>query len=291
MSFHLLFSWLWSDVVVAWFCRFLPVPLLLLPACANPTLSPGWGPPSRGWGTPGGTVPASYQQCINPYGASNPACVAAGVTTKEVAGSVSAGAGRAAETAVRVAEAIQGFITVTRFLDASQKKTVESILTKCVREANREVDEKLFGKGRSLPDSECGKEPPVKDKLAPTWRRHLGILKHAAAFSCIQKHLEKEYPGNFSIEPRLRKDEITEEVLLTRTWKGSLKPDVVIHFTRDVTRVQCIYDLKFPCGYEVGNPWSMEVQNQMDLYAGLGGECYPAIVTPIDGVLHNPALR
>ncbi|PTL79255.1 hypothetical protein [Vitiosangium sp. GDMCC 1.1324] len=112
-------------------------------------------------------------------------------------------------------EAIQGFLTVSRFLDVDQKKVVEDILVLCVREANTKVDEELFGKGRALPDSECGKEPTVKDKLAPTWRRHLGKLKHAAAFECIQRRLSEKFPNNFSIEPRLRKDDITKEVLLT----------------------------------------------------------------------------
>jgi hypothetical protein len=188
------------------------------------------------------------------------------------------------EKAAQAIEALQGFITVSKFLDEAQKGAVEEILWKCVREANTKVDDELFGKGRSLPDSECGKEPVARDKLAPTWRRHLGKLKHAAAFECIKARLAEQFPENFSIEPRLRKDELTQEVLLTDRWNGSLRPDIVIHFTRNTTRIQCIYDLKFPCGYEVGNPWTMDVVNQMKAYGRLGGHCKPALVTPQLGV-------
>lgn len=190
--------------------------------------------------------------------------------------------------AVEVAEVLQGFITVSRFLDAAQRGAVEDVLRECVRVANTKVDDELFGKGRSLPDSECEKEPIVRDKLAPTWRRHLGKLKHAAAFECIQRRLAEKFPENFSIEPRLRKDELTQDVLLTNRWEGSLLPDIVIHFTRDITRIQCIYDLKFPCGYAVGrNPWSADVVTQMASYGNLGGECPPALVTPQRGIVRQ----
>jgi hypothetical protein len=186
---------------------------------------------------------------------------------------------------VQAAEVLHGFITVTRFLDEAQKGVVETILWECVREANVKVDEDLFGKGRSLPDSECDKPPTVREKLAPSWRRHLGILKHTAAFECIERRLAERFPENFSIEPRLRKDELTREVLLTNRRDGSLQPDIVIHFTRNATRIQCIYDLKFPCGYEVGrNLWTTDVVTQMASYANLGGECAPALVTPQRGV-------
>jgi hypothetical protein len=185
---------------------------------------------------------------------------------------------------VRVAESLLGFITVTRFLDEAEQKLAEDIVAKCVEEANTQVDEDLFGKGRSLPDSECKKEPTVQKKLAPTWRRHLGILKHAAAFECIGQRLSEKFPENFSIEPRYRRDELTRELVLTDRWIGSKKPDFVLHFTRNATRIQCVYEFKFPCGYEVANPRTAEAEEQLRMYAGLGGECKPALVTPQYGV-------
>ncbi|WNG31216.1 hypothetical protein F0U62_49850 [Cystobacter fuscus] len=196
--------------------------------------------------------------------------------------------GAGVEKVVRTVEALRGFITVSKFLDEAQKAAVEDVLRDCVREANTKVDDELFGKGRSLPASECEKEPVVPKKLAPDWRRHLGKLKHTAAFECIERRLAERFPENFSIEPRLRKDEFTQEVLLTDRRAGSLKPDIVIHFARNITRIQCIYDLKFPCGYAVGgNPWSDEVIAQMRAYGELGGECPPSLVTPQLGVVRR----
>jgi len=213
------------------------------------------------------------------------ACAApVNASTGEILAPAATQTGQVLGRVVQAVEVLQGLITVSKFLDEAQKSAVEDILRDCVREANTKVDDELFGKGRSLPDTECGKEPTVRDKLAPTWRRHLGKLKHAAAFECIQRRLAEKFPDNFSIEPRLRKDELTQDVLLTDRWAGSLRPDLVIHFTRNATRIQCIYDLKFPCGYEVGNPWSVDVVRQMRSYGELGGQCQPALVTPQFGV-------
>lgn len=51
---------------------------------------------------------------------------------------------------------------------------------------------------------------------------------------------------------------------------------------------QCIYDLKFPCGYAVGsNPWSNDVAMQMESYGHLGGECAPALITPQRGIVRE----
>ena len=213
------------------------------------------------------------------------ACAApVNASTGEILAPAATQTGQVLGRVAQAVEVLQGLITVSKFLDEAQKSAVEDILRDCVREANTKVDDELFGKGRSLPDTECGKEPTVRDKLAPTWRRHLGKLKHAAAFECIQRRLAEKFPDNFSIEPRLRKDELTQDVLLTDRWAGSLRPDLVIHFTRNATRIQCIYDLKFPCGYEVGNPWSVDVVRQMRSYGELGGQCQPALVTPQFGV-------
>ncbi|HSP78794.1 MAG TPA: hypothetical protein VLQ93_09710, partial [Myxococcaceae bacterium] len=132
---------------MAWYRRLLLGPLFLLLACTGSFPTPQWGTSAR-------TGPASYQQCINPYGASNPACVAAGVSPGQAFAPAAVRGSQAVGTVVRAAEALQGFITVTRFLDAAQQSTVEAILKTCVEEANRSVDEKLFGKDRTLPDSE-----------------------------------------------------------------------------------------------------------------------------------------
>ncbi|HYO72463.1 MAG TPA: hypothetical protein VEU33_40970, partial [Archangium sp.] len=75
--------------------------------------------------------------------------------------------GQVLEKVIHATEALQGFLTVSRFLDESQKKAVEEILVACAKEANTKVDDELFAKGRSLPDSECGKQPTVREEARP----------------------------------------------------------------------------------------------------------------------------
>jgi hypothetical protein len=263
-----------------WFPAWPPARVLLAVA-ATALLCLSCSHPSRSGPLTGGR-PQFNQSC-------GAACAApVNASTGEILAPAATRSGQVLGKVVQAAEVLQGLMTVARFLDEAQKGVVEEILRECVREANTKVDEELFGKDRSLPDSECDKAPTVREKRAPTWRRHLGILKHTAAFECIQRRLAEKFPENFSIEPRLRKDELTQEVLLTDRWAGSLQPDIVIHFTRNITRIQCIYDLKFPCGYDVGrNPWTTEVLAQMTSYGNLGGECRPALVTPQRGVIRR----
>ncbi len=195
--------------------------------------------------------------------------------------------GQVLEKVVQTAEALHGLLVVTRFLDEAQRKRAETILEACASEANFKVNEELFGKGNSLPESECDKEPDAKNKTADTWRQHLGNLKHAAAFLCVQERLAAEFPNNFAVEPRYRRDEMTNELLLTDRWLGSQRPDVVLHFTRNATRIQCIYDFKFPCDIaDRRNPLAdPRTEAQLRKYKDLGNEdCLPAIVTPSLGV-------
>lgn len=221
------------------------------------------------------TVRPSFAQSCGP------ACAApVAPSTGEILVPAATRAGQVVGKAVQAIEVIQGFLNVSKFLDEAQKERAEKLIVECVKEAHFKVEEDLFGKGKSLPASDCEKPPTVKKKLAPDWARHLGILKHAVAFECIQQGLAKAFPNNFSIEPRYRREEFTNDLMLTDRWLGSKRPDVVLHFTRNATRIQCIYELKFPCGNAQSNPWSEEVQQQMAVYKALGGECEPVIITP-----------
>lgn len=252
--------------------------------CLSCTPLPAYVQPQVQWSgdAPTGTPSRFNQSC-------GAACAApVGPSTGEILAPAATRTGLVLEKAAETAEILQGFLNVTRFLDEAEKKAVEGILKDCVRTANKQVDDELFGKDRTLPDSECEKEPVVPEKQAPSWQRHLGIVKHEVAFACIQKALAEKYPHNFSIEPQLRKDGFGDVVLTDRRL-DSMRPDIVIHFTRNKTRIQCIYDLKFPCGYEVANAWNDYVDKQMKKYAGLGGECPPALVTPVDGILRRLA--
>jgi hypothetical protein len=195
--------------------------------------------------------------------------------------------GQVLDKVVQATKTLNGLLAVMKFLDSAQRKKAEAILTECASEANFKVNEELFGEGKSLPESECGKEPNVQNKTANTWRQHLGNLKHAAAFICVRKRLAEEFPDNFAIEPRYRKDDVTKELLLTDRWLGSQRPDVVLHFTRNATRIQCIYDFKFPCDIaDRRDPLSdPHTQAQLLKYNDLGNKnCLPAVVTPSLGI-------
>jgi hypothetical protein len=199
-------------------------------------------------------------------------------------------AGQVVERVITAAEALQGLITVSKFLDEAQMKRAEDILAACASEANFKVNEELFGQGKSLPESECNNKPTVEKPTADTWGQHLGNLKHAAAFICVRERLAQEFPENFSIEPRYRKDTLTGEVLLTDVWRGSLRPDVVLHFTRNATRIQCIYDFKFPCILSRrSNPLDdADVFEQLHNYQKLARGCQPAVITPGLGLSRLP---
>jgi hypothetical protein len=202
-------------------------------------------------------------------------------------------AGQVLDKVVQAAGVLQDLLIVTRFLDEAQRKRAETILEECASAANIQVNDELFGKGNSLPESECDKQPNVKNKTANTWQQHLGNLKHAAAFICVQERLAAEFPNNFAIEPRYRRDELTDELLLTDQWLNSQRPDVVLHFTRNATRIQCIYDFKFPCDRaERHNPLANPKQEaQLFRYKKLGNEdCLPAVVTPSLGVSRLASL-
>jgi hypothetical protein len=193
---------------------------------------------------------------------------------------------------VQATEALQGLLTVSKFLDEAQRTKAEEILAECASAANFKVNEELFGEGKSLPESECLKKPTVENPTAETWGQHLGNLKHTAAFLCVQDRLAKEFPDNFSIEPRYRQDKMTKEVMLTDRKRDSLRPDVVLHFTRNATRIQCIYDFKFPCvrADRIDPLKGLGVKEQLKAYFDLERSCMPAIVTPAHGVYRPDSL-
>src|SRR5512143_2010700 len=98
-------SWPSRAAATAWCHGLFPAPLLLVACVAAPS-TPMWGT-SRAEGL------TSYQQCVNPYGPSNPACVApVASSTGEILAPTAIRAGQALGTVVRAAQAIQGFITL-----------------------------------------------------------------------------------------------------------------------------------------------------------------------------------
>ncbi len=261
------------------------VAVLLCLSCAPVPLAPRGSPARTSFtGTRSGT-PAQFNQSC---GAACGAPVAPG--TGEILAPTVTRAGQVLEKVVQATEALNGLLIVSKFLDEAQKAKAEKILAECASVANFKVNEELFGEGKSLPESECLKKPTVANPTADTWGQHLGNLKHKAAFLCVQERLTKEFPHNFSIEPRYRQDKMTKDVMLTDRKSGSLRPDVVLHFTRNATRIQCIYDFKFPClRKDRINPLKdSDIRDQLKAYFDLERSCIPAIVTPAHGV-YRPA--
>jgi hypothetical protein len=116
----------------------------------------------------------------------------------------------------------------------------------------------------------------------------LGTMKHEAAFACVRLRLVTRFPDNISIEPRYAPGPAPGQYVLTDRWTGSLRPDIVLHFARNPTRVQCVYDFKFPCTLaSKSNPFSGKARAQLKSYDDLGGNCPSAIVTPQLGLNHE----
>jgi hypothetical protein len=112
--------------------------------------------------------------------------------------------------------------------------------------------------------------------------RELGILKHAAAFTCVKTRLSKEFGDNFSVEPRYKGNPEDNGVVLTKDGPESLVPDLVVHATRNATDIQCVYEFKFPCHEKRRlSPMAFsDVKSQLDGYQGLTRRCPVALITP-----------
>lgn len=176
-----------------------------------------------------------------------------------------------------------------RLLESAELTRVEQILVQCVKVADREVNEREYGQGKKPDDAECERVVRYVDGRPVRRRMELGTMKHTLAFACVQRELGRLFPDNVSVEPRYGLDASTGRYVLTERRTGSLRPDIVVHFTRDPNRVQCVYDFKFPCtAASKSNPFaSPEVLQQLDRYEALGGNCPPALVTPQLGVSHE----
>ncbi len=111
-------------------------------------------------------------------------------------------------------------------------------------------------------------------------------MKHHVAFACVRREVIKLFPDNVSIEPRYGLDPVARRYALTREWRGSLKPDVVLHAARSPDKVQCVYDFKFPCSaaHKSDPLGTAGVSAQLTRYRELGGHCPPGLVTPQLGI-------
>jgi hypothetical protein len=195
------------------------------------------------------------------------------------------------EKAIQAAEAAQGLITFQRFLTEAELNDVEAVFEECVAQAHADVNEDYqrrqggykFKNGKFPSDAECDQFVSADEKGNPTnLAQELGILKHAAAFACIHKRLPEKLRSQISIEPRYKGEPKINGTILTNNKRGSLKPDVVVHASRNATDVQCVYEFKFPCHekHRLDPIRSPDVVAQLNSYRYLSKGCRVTLVTP-----------
>jgi hypothetical protein len=208
----------------------------------------------------------------------NPACY----TTAPGEEAVIPWLSRAVDTAKAVA-------TLKDILDEADLRLIERILVECAQEAEFQINEREYGEGKHPDDAECARVVGYDDKGNEVTRAmELGTMKHEVAFACVRLRILSRFPDNISIEPRYAPGPAPRQYVLTDRWTGSLRPDIVLHFARNPTRVQCVYDFKFPCTLaSKSNPVSGKTRAQLKSYDDLGGNCPSAIVTPQLGLNHE----
>ncbi|WP_338864460.1 hypothetical protein [Myxococcus stipitatus] len=189
----------------------------------------------------------------------------------------------------RAAGAVRSLGTLHRVLESAELARVEQILVQCAQAADQEINEREYGLGKKPDDAECERVVRNVDGKPLRRRMELGTMKHERAFACVQRELLRLFPDNIAVEPRYRLDPASGRFFVTDRWAGSLRPDIVVHASKDLHRIQCVYDFKFPCtAASKSNPLaSPEVVQQLDRYEALGGHCPPAIITPQLGVNHG----
>lgn len=199
--------------------------------------------------------------------------------------------GAVAEKTVQAVEALHGFLTFERALTGAELDQVEGIIKECVAQAHADVNDAYprqkgnspFQNGKFPSDEECDKFVR-RDSLGRkiTLAQELGRLKHAAAFSCIEARLPAHLRKNFTIEPRYKPDPALNGVELASGGTGTLRPDFVVHGTRNATDVQCVYDLKFPClaAHKLNPLLAPGVRGQLERYQELTKRCPAAVVSP-----------
>jgi hypothetical protein len=250
----------------------LVLPLLLLQtACAIGTFRDT----GRGWTGGGHGVPSHYAQSC----ATNMvACTPVGASGEIIAPTVPSGVVRAVET-------LEALVTLKEFLDEADIQLVEDTLVKCAREADSEINKQEYGEGKYPGDAECDRVvrhpitgKPTKQAIA------LGVMKHEAAFACVERELGNRFPDHLSREPRYGKNPSAEGPSLTSRKLDSLVPDIVLHLLKNANKVQFVYDFYFPCKLaNKSNPRGtddMVVRGKQEKYKSLGGEKKTALVTP-----------
>jgi len=188
--------------------------------------------------------------------------------------------------------------------NGQEQARVEEVLGRCAKRAREEVL-KVRRKGRQPTEEECREVVEVdRQKNAVTLAMKLGAWMHEKASACTYEELMKQFPGRFLLQPRYRYDlekqrttwlSPQEEAFLMKQGmeylRGTLVPDVIIT-PGDPTRVQAVYDFKFPCSdknpkpfwrtYPPGHPFAG--LSQSTVYQG-AFQKLPSAVTPFNGTV------
>ncbi|HYO67725.1 MAG TPA: hypothetical protein VEU33_16740 [Archangium sp.] len=181
-------------------------------------------------------------------------------------------AGKDFETVRQVGTAVASTAALTKLFE-EQQPSIEKKLEECANRARADVLARHRGQfKKEMPDAEeCRQTTKADTGRKMTWAQRLGEEMHKAARDCADLELGALRKGRYSLEQRYRiintktgeKKLVStaEEEALKNTgngaeWKGTVKPDVVIH-EGDPLNAQAVYDFKFPCG-EKGRPpdWS-----------------------------------
>ena len=204
-------------------------------------------------------------------------------------------AGTMAAQAVRIGSAERRGVELATDL----RKKVEEEIVRCVRRAEREVNDYHFG-GKSPTLKQCQE---VKVGERTTWAAYLGLFKHEMAWPCLREVLAKWVTKDgyllhprFYINPRTgawehMPEELMSQIVTRDGWsglRGTIEPDIVL---LDANRVVVhAYDLKFPCPETNGAGWGhykdgrWKDWSQDDVYRN-ALEVIPRLVSPRDGVI------
>ncbi len=144
-------------------------------------------------------------------------------------------------------------------------KKVEEEIVRCVRRAEREVNDYHFG-WKSPTLKQCQE---VKVGERTTWAAYLGLFKHEMAWPCLREALDKLVTNKgyllharFYVDPKTGQwkhmtRDMMSQIVTHQGWsglRGTIEPDIVLLDTNGV--VIHVYDLKFPCPETNGTYWS-----------------------------------
>ncbi len=134
------------------------------------------------------------------------------------------------------------------------RSDLEAAILKCVREAERAVNDHYFN-GESPSRERCAE----RKREGQTWAMYLGQRKHDEAQPCLARELKNLIPRRYLLQARFRLNERTgqweyldkemeDQIVSNLGWmalEGSIAPDIVIIDGNGV--IIRVYDMKFPC--------------------------------------------